>query len=289
MLRKGLAFLVMGALCASTVVAADGKASQQTPGQTGGLIGWLKDKSSRSDAKRQPHRPSPIQRAVVDDAEKQAARILQTGQKPGQDLTEETQAGEFVEYAQPLPIEVAPPVPNTNPVSGPQYFSATSGGVSTSPVPVTPGANWQQYAAPQPLRNTTAAPIRTVTNSVPAHLMSAPAQGAPAAAAMAPVSGVAGQYPRTGAALYPAPVPGIPQQIGGTSIVHPAFQPHEMLYPHQYNAMYPPYYYKVNGGWMLTPFGIWSHENWKLQGTRVNVRYNSKVSPFAFFKPPVTR
>ena len=98
-----------------------------------------------------------------------------------------------------------------------------------------------------------------------------------------------GMYPQTGASLYPAPHPGIPHQVGGIAIENPAFHPHEMLYAHQYKAMYPPYYYKVNGGWMVTPFGVWSHEDWKLQGTTVDVKYKSHISPFTHFKPPVIR
>ena len=62
-----------------------------------------------------------------------------------------------------------------------------------------------------------------------------------------------------------------------------------MLYPHRYKAMYGPYYYKVNGKWVVTPFGVWSKENWKLQGTRVDVKYKSHISPFAKFIPPVVR
>ena len=31
------------------------------------------------------------------------------------------------------------------------------------------------------------------------------------------------------------------------------------------------------------------HENWKLQGTTVKVKYNSRISPFALFKPPASR
>jgi hypothetical protein len=98
-----------------------------------------------------------------------------------------------------------------------------------------------------------------------------------------------GMYPQTGAALYPAPRPGIPHQVGGIAIENQAFHPHEMLYAHKYKAMYPPYYYKVNGGWMVTPFGVWSHEDWKLQGTTVDVKYKSHISPFTLFKPPVIR
>lgn len=93
----------------------------------------------------------------------------------------------------------------------------------------------------------------------------------------------------SGAALYPAPRAGIPPQVGGTAIVHHAFHPHEMLYPHKYKAMYGPYYYKVHGKWIVTPFGVWSHENWKLQGTQVEVKYKSHISKFAKFHPPVIR
>jgi hypothetical protein len=290
MLRKGIAFLLLGALCASTAAAADGKSTRHQSSDPGGLIGWLKQKSARSGKPhRHVHRPSPIQQAVVNDAEQQAARVLQTGQQPETQQAAETANDTFVEYAQPLPIEMAPPVPNASSVGGPQYFSATPGNGLSNPVPVTPGSNWQQYQSPLPVQSTSAAPFQQISSRVPAHLMSAPAASQSSGATLAPPSGVAGQYPRTGAPLYPAPRPGIPQQVGGTSIVHPAFQPHEMLYAHQYKAMYPPYYYKVNGGWFVSPFGVWSHENWKLQGTEVNVKYNSKISPFAFFKPPVTR
>ncbi|MFM7057441.1 MAG: hypothetical protein ACKO2P_11030 [Planctomycetota bacterium] len=103
-----------------------------------------------------------------------------------------------------------------------------------------------------------------------------------------PQSGLAG-YPQTGAALYPAPIPGIPHQVGGTVIMNPAFQPHEMLYGHEYRALYPPYYYQVNGEWLVTPFGVWSQEHWKLKGTEVNARYRTSISPFSFFTPPALR
>jgi len=106
-----------------------------------------------------------------------------------------------------------------------------------------------------------------------------------------PNGGYIGGMPQDGSAgpLYPAPKPGIPQQVGGTAFVHQAFHPHEMLYAHRYKSMYGPYYYKVDGGWMLTPFGVWSKENWKLQGTTVDVKYKSHISPFALFHRPVIR
>ncbi len=50
---------------------------------------------------------------------------------------------------------------------------------------------------------------------------------------MYPQNGTGG-YPQTGASLYPAPIPGIPHQVGGTAIMNQAFHPHEYLYPHRY-------------------------------------------------------
>ena len=77
--------------------------------------------------------------------------------------------------------------------------------------------------------------------------------------------------------------------VGGTAIVHQALHPHEMLYAHRYKSMYGPYYYKVHGKWVVTPFGVWSKENWKLQGTTVDVKYKSHISPWAMFHRPVIR
>ena len=39
--------------------------------------------------------------------------------------------------------------------------------------------------------------------------------------------------------------------------------------------MYPPFYYRVRGSWIWTPFGMESHDKWELVGTRVRVRYVS--------------
>ena len=62
-----------------------------------------------------------------------------------------------------------------------------------------------------------------------------------------------------------------------------------MLYPHRYKSVYGPYYYKVNGHWIATPFGVLSQENWKLKGTTVDVKYKSHISPFALFNRPLLR
>ena len=61
-------------------------------------------------------------------------------------------------------------------------------------------------------------------------------------------------------------------------ITNPALAPHEMLYEHEYRALYPPFYYRVKGWWIWTPFGVESHDKWELIGTEVRVRYKSRPS-----------
>jgi len=96
-------------------------------------------------------------------------------------------------------------------------------------------------------------------------------------------------YPQLQAPMYPSPKPGIPDYVGRTIITNQALAPHEMLYAHEYNAMYGPYYYNVKGGWIWTPFGMRSHEKWKLEGTRVNVKYKTDFGFFPKFIPPLVR
>lgn len=93
-------------------------------------------------------------------------------------------------------------------------------------------------------------------------------------------------YPQLNAPLYTSPVQHVPHQVGGTLITNQAFAPHEMLYPHTYRAMYGPYYFRVNGSWMVSPWGVWSRDNWKLQGTEVEVKYRSKIPLLAGFVRP---
>ncbi|MEX0703239.1 MAG: hypothetical protein WD069_14190 [Planctomycetales bacterium] len=102
-------------------------------------------------------------------------------------------------------------------------------------------------------------------------------------------NGAAPGYPVLDAPMNPVPRPNIPVQVGATMITNQAFYPHEMLYPHRYRAMYPPFYYKMVGGWHVTPWGVRSHEHWQLQGTEVEVKYHSSISPFALFHPPSVR
>lgn len=111
--------------------------------------------------------------------------------------------------------------------------------------------------------------------------------------AMAPQQGapqhIQHHYPQLDAPMNPVPRANIPIQTGATLISNQAFAPHEMLYPHRYRALYPPYYYKVKGGWLWTPFGIRQKEQWKLQGTLVDVKYKSHISPFSGFRVPFIR
>ena len=95
-----------------------------------------------------------------------------------------------------------------------------------------------------------------------------------------------GMYPQLNAPLYPSPQPNTPTYVGGTYITNQALAPHEMLYPHDYHAMYGPYYWRVKGSWILTPFGVRSHEKWQLQGTEVRVKYRSQKPFLSGFCPP---
>jgi hypothetical protein len=311
MLRKGLVALMMGVICAGSAVG-DEPAQRQTGKAPAGVTGWFRGKASalRSGSSESQEAagarnrtanagkatlnngPSNggIQRAVVADAEQQSFAIRQiSGQTqndglPGLVLPPvETEASPAATPLQPVPaapIEMQPLLPNSSTVSGPQYFSAVSGDNST-PRPVHPGNNWQSYQAPAPVQMASQGRYWNASN------YSATGQVYQSTAPMNAQTG--GMYPQTGAALYPCPIPGIPHQMGGTAIMNQAFHPHEMLYAHSYSAMYPPYYYKVNGGWMVTPFGVWSKEDWKLQGTRVDVQYKSHISPFSGFHPPGIR
>lgn len=93
-------------------------------------------------------------------------------------------------------------------------------------------------------------------------------------------------HPRPKAGLYPSPVQNTPPWHQQTIVTNQALAPHEMLYPHEYNAMYGPFYYKVCGEFIWTPFGVRTHENWKLQGTQVNVKYHDRIRLFSGFIPP---
>ncbi|MFP6766697.1 MAG: hypothetical protein VB859_00915 [Planctomycetaceae bacterium] len=127
--------------------------------------------------------------------------------------------------------------------------------------PATPLRRSQPVAGPQRYQQ----PIRRVSRRVP----KVPADQPPKAPSAAGIV-------RLNSPLYPAPRQNIPHQVGGVVITNPALAPHEMLYEHEYRALYPPFYYRVKGSWMWTPFGIESHDKWELVGTEVRVRYESE-------------
>ncbi len=113
----------------------------------------------------------------------------------------------------------------------------------------------------------------------------------------APVLGGAAALPPTylyqpgyvylNAPLYPSPQPHVPPEVGSTVITNQALSPHEMLYSHTYRALYPPFYYRVNGRWILGGNGLINRETWSLEGTEVEVKYHHHISPFALFVPPI--
>lgn len=143
-----------------------------------------------------------------------------------------------------------------------------------------------------------AAPARTdIAQALPpgpAHPKPLPPTPAARVPAFAPLPGhrndpgyaIVPGYPYTHAPLNPCPVPNVPYQVGSTIVTNQALYPQEMLYPHKYRAMYPPFYYKVRGHWVVTPFGVWSNDHWELQGTEVKVNYRSHYNPVSLFHPP---
>ena len=141
---------------------------------------------------------------------------------------------------------------------------------------------WQQNQISQPtsVAASAAMPGVTFTNASPVAVSST--TGAPVMAAPS-----MGQYPHTAAPMYPSPQPNIPYYVGGSAYTNQAFYPHEMLYEHKYKAMYPPYYYRTKGSWVTTPFGVWSHEDWQVKGTEVEVEYRSHISPLSLFASPI--
>ena len=174
------------------------------------------------------------------------------------------------EFADPLATELATP-----PVPAPAVLEAGSEAAEAPSV----------YEAP--LTATTPAVLRQVG------LMQGPApQPIDAGVGLMAPQVIPQQpgYVQLGAPLYPSPRPNIPIWSGSTMITNQAFAPHEMLYPHTYRATYPPFYHRVKGGWILTPFGIRSHERWEMQGTQVQVKYRSQYPGLlkGAWHPPAT-
>ncbi len=263
---------------------------------------------------RQQYRPTstsrstqytPEQRAAAQRAAQQraaqyrAAQYRAAQQRAAQERTAQQRAIQQVQYRtaqrpqvqQQRPASPQGPRPQMTPQQMQQYqaqvararqYQAAQQGMRfassgrTVPTRTTPMTRLRPTPASVPTRQ--GVPVRTVSRSSSGYMGGMPGYG----------SGYStGAYPTTSAGLYSSPRPNVPYQMGMTAITNQALYPHEFLYPHEYNAVYPPYYYKVKGHWMVTPFGVWSQENWKPMGTEVNVKYRSSISPFAGFIPPM--
>jgi hypothetical protein len=263
MLRKGIVALMISVMSISGLQAADGKSSNSLLGLfRGPSIGRTQQQATKSNPA-----PGGVQHAIVADVDRQVPEIRQTGAAPA---LPELQPAESA--PQPTPVQYARSAPLVTPETHPQYFDASDG---QSGVPESNSGPF--HFASSRTTDFGSHPGGGGFSHHPHHL--------PNGAYLPGNASADGG----GASLYPGPRPGIPHEIGGTAIVHQAFHPHEMLYAHRYKSMYGPYYYKVNGHWMVTPFGVWSKENWKLQGTTVDVKYKSHISPFAMFHRPVIR
>ena len=271
-IRTELAALMMCFMSTAGVIADDAAVDRPQ-----GLVGWLTPVRASKTSNETGRESSAVRPAVVVDAEKEAPEIHRTSDDPRQrrPQTEDSPL-------KPAPNQLAPVLPNASLVSGPQYSGAT--GSTAILQPVHPGQNWQQYQAPVPVHQTAPGYFSLVSRGLPAGTLRSASERSTSPVSTSH-SGGPGAAPDPGTALYPSPVRGIPQQTGGAAISNQFLHPHEMLYQHRYRALYPPYYYKVNGKWCVTPFGVWSHEDWYLQGTTVDVKYHSHKRPFSFFYP----
>lgn len=256
MLRKSIVAVTLSLLTVGGLHAED----ENKPGT---LMKWLQGPTIGRPHVKQVKQPSSgIRHAVVSDAAKQAPEIRQTSSQPEQ---------------KSLQPAVAAPKPTPATFAGPPRALAPM--IDTVPAPAAPAqmVSAEFIAAPVPDPNVNSAALPGYSSG-PVVYGGASQYGGPMQ------GGSAGP-----GSLYPAPRPGIPHQVGGTMIPTHALHPHEMMYAHRYKSMYGPYYYKVRGHWMVTPFGVWSKENWQLKGTTVDVKYKSHISPFALFHRPVIR
>lgn len=90
-----------------------------------------------------------------------------------------------------------------------------------------------------------------------------------------------GCYPPINSSLYPSPKADVPREVGWTVYTTPALSPHEMLYAHQYRAMYPPYFYKNTCRLSCLPFV----PKPRLKGTVVTVKYKTHYGLCGFTPP----
>lgn len=143
-----------------------------------------------------------------------------------------------------------------------------------------------QQPAPFPNTATSAKPLANIQTAYSADGAPSPYEAAPQPG---PASRMPAQYPYLNAPMYPVPRPDIPYQLGGAVITNQALAPQEMLHPHQYRALYPPFYYKVSGKWIVMPGGVWTRERWELKGTEVKVKYHGRIQLRSLFWPPAIR
>lgn len=94
-------------------------------------------------------------------------------------------------------------------------------------------------------------------------------------------TGMGACYPQLNSALYPCPRPDVPVEVGHTLITNQAFYPHEMLWGHEYRALYPPYYYENKCCLSCLPF----FPKPCLKGTLVTVKYKTHLG-CGFHPPP---
>jgi hypothetical protein len=175
-----------------------------------------------------------------------------------------------------------PSAPLSSPASAPSMMQATDADASRriaaqpeAPVPNPPGYAYDRTVDQTGYHVQTGAVVH-LAGPVPA-----PLYLPPTAPNITPTG-----YPYLNAPMYPCPLPYIPYQVGGTLVTNQAFDPHEMLYPHTYRSLYPPYYYEVTGGWKVFPWGVGQSERWRLRGTYVSVKYHSSWGLFSGWCPP---
>lgn len=279
-------------LCTNTAANAQETGSKKK----NGLLGWWHQQSTRyQQNRRRLVRPQPAAQKSAQRTATMSRPLQQQQQQPVVTNAVAAQASN----SQPAIQQTGLRLPLKSKKSWYQHVKSSVKRQPTQPAIQSQPARQVQ---PRPVRNVAArqsAPARPLQpvpmpesrRAAPVRNVSAAVQ-APAYAMPSPYASMGtpmmqyGMYPQTGAAMYPSPVPNVPHQIGGTAITNQAFYPQELLYPHSYRSMYAPFYYRVRGGWMVTPWGVRSQERWELLGTEVEVDYRSQISPLAGFTPP---
>lgn len=261
MLRKSIVAVTLSLLTVGGLHAED-------ENKPGALMKWLQGPTiGRPAVKRTKPVASGIRHAVISDAAKQAPEIRQTSSQPQQS---------------DLQPAVVAPKPTPTPHLAQRTMLAPM--IDAGPAPSAPTRTVSSQVTAAPIPDATISSVSMGHYPSGPVAYTGPTQFGPVQYGPQMHGGWSGP-----GSLYPAPRPGIPHQMGGTVIPNPAFHPHEMMHAHRYKSMYGPYYYKVKGHWVVTPYGVLSQENWQLKGTTVDVKYKSHISPFALFSRPVIR